>query len=1248
MEMHYGYGAMNQNINALMSPAVPLAQASMAPAQPVTSPVAVNPYATQGAMAPPAYAAMAPAAPPAPDAATINAQFAAQQAQLQQAYIPSTAYAAYMDPSMTYASAGMMTQANQGVFRQMGVANNRTVTSMRTITGEQRVPYAFFPGDAEMGALIGEPTMERIRPANAQFRRGFDARLDLASEYSRVAQGMTEDYAKAAGQAMVIAGSGAVGSTFGGAVGYGIGGVRGAALGADIGGVATSALAAADPFGITSYIAEDTALAFRPDIERRASAIQTQFASRRFMSGGRDLDISGAGLSTDASMRYMDELDKIAKASGGRFNRSDLVDFTQMAGEQDLMEFSSDTRAMTKTIKDVMGVLGTVAEITGDPDFKTNLKKIAQLKRFGFSVGEVGTAMRNADSYARMAGMDVDQLMQTGGLQGAAMFSRQGLDAATGFRTGMFTQGAAKLAVQGGAFDAQTLAMYGGKSGVAQLMTEASANFAGGTLRESLLPYLMRKGKDGALTIDNAALGKLMSGEVDFEEAIRRGSGKFAGDTKALDDLMSRRDELTAQVSRRMGAEGTQNLLLLQGKQMSDRLGVSLTSGLTTMGLTQEQARVMARTAESPEYWANLKRQQEAERQRLVFDAEKGRAAQFADNPEGFVGRLGRKWRGLENRYGLNMPEQVLNAITPKMIGDTDAWLAEQEESKRLEMVGMRRLRGGNEGLMLSDAMLKGIEENNVDTFDLEPRKGKLRYNAYRRGGYLDTAEAVTGIGARGNLVRTVRSHRNRDPLTGALRDAVPGMNMAYDAIDAVTYGREQMLQGGTLEGAREKMDREYLAAMKEANIANDVLRMGSTGGMAQLSGVVGDLAGEGATKEERDRKELAARNLALRMARATSSQNAGVFSESDMRQLGAGLGLTDADFKSGKFRATVMSMAQQDMTGKQRETMTAELQRFSEARRGALEEDFQRGAYTGSAGAVSALRDMGFGGWGTRTFGDMSKEDQALITNMSERSDEDNALIMLLALGEDTTLTGSRTDRAKAADVARQRLTPKQARRLEQLRKSMTRKQRADLVGKSLLADVDADVLKSADAMDVLARKAGGVRSAATVISGAQQTKEYATHLADIGVLDLDEDMIKDMSDTELMGIVRGLSDKRAARVSGDVRKAAANNNRSAFLKAIQRTGKTGSGATTSTVGLETGAVRAQDRLIESTNRMAEEMARTGKKQVKALEENTRALRGEGGPSSFTDILWGATPLGALDNGWNAAVRSYREFKGE
>lgn len=629
------------------------------------------------------------------------------------------AYAAAMDPSMNYPSAGMMTNPNMGIFRSQQVTPPMAAA-----------PYSV-SGQAPPAPLFPVPGLLRTRP-EVQFQRPYEAAMYMGSEQQRLMQQGMTGFAQGAGATFNTAFGATIGTAGGAAIGGAIGGVGGAELGATIGGVGGAFL------GMIPGANRATAALMRPAIERRAEGIQAQAMSRQFVVGGQDLDISGRGLSTSASMQFGQMARGIAGESGGRFTQQDVLQMTQVAGEQGLMEAAQSPEQMGDAIKQMMSLVGTLAEVTGDPDFRRNIKRLGQLKQMGMELDQMDQAAQNLAEYARMAGTTVDQVMAQGGAQGAARYQQQGLLAAQGMTTGAMAMGQATGMEASGAMSATQVALAGGQQGMQQRITEMSGAFLS-QMSPAMMGAFVKEGPGGELTLDRERVQAVRTGDLSFQEAIQQG-GNLSSDQ--LGRMISQMPELKAELGNQLGDQGTQMAMLQQVRTLADQAfrGDMRQAGMAMFG---EQGGMVVEAMTDPRYLRQQAQQHRVGMQNEMFERMQARDAAI-ENQMGIGSQM---YRGIAR--GLGTTRGTLDALLSPIDTVTGGiqergaqFLARHEELARRERAGLTTYERG-EGIELG----LSAEELAADIDTSLTAEGRAVQSRRARGlsGYMDEWDQTYG-----------------------------------------------------------------------------------------------------------------------------------------------------------------------------------------------------------------------------------------------------------------------------------------------------------------------------------------------------------------------------------------------------------------------------------------------------------------------------------------------------------------------
>lgn len=370
---------------------------------------------------------------------------------------------------------------------------------------------------------------------------------------------------------------------------------------------------------------------FNPLIANRAQALQLQRQSMNFVRGGQDLSASGTGLSMTASQRLTSGLNSMADshgfqhATGGMFNRQDVSKIANLAGQMGMLDQAQTADQIRRQVGTISRGLSNFMRIAEQPDMQEAMRTMAQMRSMGMGAAESTQAVRNARSFARMAGIDTQTMMRQG-MAGAGVFQQAGLSGAAGMQAGMASLGMAGQMAS--LMDPRRLALAGGAEGMAATLT-------GGAAQSAISPMFMasmltRSG--GHLSIDRQAMRRLMRGDMSIQQIAQQGAQRIQrlGGQDALMELSTRQGELNDQAQGMMGGQMSALMPLIQARAIQRGTpGMSLGGALRTMGMGENQARTYEQMAQSPQFWANMQRQQRqdlSEQRREVAQARQERS----------------------------------------------------------------------------------------------------------------------------------------------------------------------------------------------------------------------------------------------------------------------------------------------------------------------------------------------------------------------------------------------------------------------------------------------------------------------------------------------------------------------------------------------------------------------------------------------------------------------------------------------
>jgi hypothetical protein len=324
---------------------------------------------------------------------------------------------------------------------------------------------------------------------------------------------------------------------------------------------------------------------------------------------GSSAGLGGSGMSAPAALklgqRYRGMAQKwgaqnaeMAEQMGGgdsevgmqRYTQ-DLTKLTQMAGEGGLLDAATNIDQIGDTVTKLFKVLGTMGKITGDPEFRNNLREIANMKQMGFTIDQAVNATRDIKQYANSAGMSRQEMMAGGGAMGQSVFANAGMVGGVGMVYGAHATMQAKQL--SGAYSPMQEALLGGREGIAQRMTAQSAQFASGPMN-MMLGAAMSAGPDGTLNLDSSKMSEMLKGGMSLSGLAGKSQGnmmriarqvKQQNPERSIPDIMSelmlKQEELQSTAAQQLGPEGMQALQM----QTISSLARPSSKGGTGMGL---------------------------------------------------------------------------------------------------------------------------------------------------------------------------------------------------------------------------------------------------------------------------------------------------------------------------------------------------------------------------------------------------------------------------------------------------------------------------------------------------------------------------------------------------------------------------------------------------------------------------------------------------------------------------------------
>lgn len=492
-------------------------------------------------------------------------------------------------------------------------------------------------------AMMTSPAYGMFRPAPALGGMPFGGPARLPSIFNPLAPSLSSPHFATPGmrslqvlqgresQAMgMLAGTTEFGLGMAGSV---AGGVLGAALG-PLGTIAGSWLG-----GKLGHVTSNMMVGTTVQDAARARMIQNTTAP--FMVTGSSLGVTGQGMSTDAALRTARGVRHMAhdldfERTG--FNTQDAMKIMGGSAQHGLLTGAQSPEEIVRRVKDVSKSVKLLMQVTGDPDVRSALASLGQMRDLGFQgLGAQSAAIANRAAFARMAGVSQAAMHDSFGLPGAMMAQQVGLAGSTGYAAGMAGGALANIAASSGALNDLQLARAGGRSGLGQINALAQIS---SMQSDVYLAASLRKGGKG-LEVDMDAYRRAQGmsvGEVAREAAERiRGMG-----AEGIFEWRTRRQEFKDQVAQKLSplemgmnvvrqAQGLQRQV--PGMNLGSALFATVQSTAVGAGMSEEQAEQTARSLElqftDRRYWEGQKQQLRAQR-RNAIDEQRGRFGQFA------------------------------------------------------------------------------------------------------------------------------------------------------------------------------------------------------------------------------------------------------------------------------------------------------------------------------------------------------------------------------------------------------------------------------------------------------------------------------------------------------------------------------------------------------------------------------------------------------------------------------------------
>lgn len=345
---------------------------------------------------------------------------------------------------------------------------------------------------------------------------------------------------------------------------------------------------------------------FNADMIRQVSAgaqLQQGLAGNLQLTGG-DAAFGGVGMSmtgaTQLGQRFQTMgtdwartermMGRSADTDDARRYSRDLRRITVEAGGMGLLDAATNIDQIAETSSKLMKVLGRMAKITGDPDFRNNLREIGQLRQMGFSIDQAVSATQGLGMYARAAGVSRGDIMGQGGALGVSAFQQMGLGGGVGMMYGAAAQAHARQMM--GVVSPTEEMLMGGQQGMMQRTVQSQAAFAGGPMMSAMLMSAASLGPGNQVNLDPGRLRQMLGRGTNFTNMVGASQTNFMNIAQTIanrtgrstqdvmSELIRRFPQMQTEIAQTLGPEGMMNLQLTAVGNLSKQFGVDTAAQL--------------------------------------------------------------------------------------------------------------------------------------------------------------------------------------------------------------------------------------------------------------------------------------------------------------------------------------------------------------------------------------------------------------------------------------------------------------------------------------------------------------------------------------------------------------------------------------------------------------------------------------------------------------------------------------------
>lgn len=389
-----------------------------------------------------------------------------------------------------------------------------------------------------------------------------------------------------------------------------------AAMGASGTSIAAS-MALTAPFGLLPGLAMGMLMPdlAAPFVNRVRDTRAMQNATMSRIVGGPQMNaITGMGFNAAAAHDIGRGM-RISAAEDVLFKQGDYQKLMQLGIEAGMFDYSSTSAQYKDTLRKLRNSMTTFMEVVGSTDFKDIMQDMKRLQTMGASASQFMGIARAENMFARMAGMNHADMVNTYGQQGALIYAQAGLNNYQGSLQAMSNAAAVSMAQRMGILRPSEVARFGGISGMAQTITQQDAA-ASSRIRDLLLTYLVNDSMDG---LDhNADLMDLLSSP----NALQRMSSR-AGRLNSVEKMTTFQANAAQLYGDVIDKYGQDNVIGVIAHAMGRASGIvddprmAMQSGLQMLGYDPEMARQKSTMLFNEDFQAQRQREARIHRQKM-------------------------------------------------------------------------------------------------------------------------------------------------------------------------------------------------------------------------------------------------------------------------------------------------------------------------------------------------------------------------------------------------------------------------------------------------------------------------------------------------------------------------------------------------------------------------------------------------------------------------------------------------------